>query len=214
MVWFTFKYLRLSPTGKYVWYDLPLDLWLKDYPYRRICMVWYTSGYLWLKDYPLPENMYGMIYLWISVTKRLPPTGEFLSKLITPGPFHLNILMDIKWINYRDWGILGRNHHHWITIRDHLKFDSNGRLVLDTYILIGDPHILIGDPHILIGNPHFSHCRPSYSHWRPQIFIKDPQIFVRNPQIFVEDENVGVSNERWSPIVLQRWWFLPRLGLG
>ena len=163
-------------------------------------MVWYTSGYLWLKDYPLPENMYGMIYLWISVTKRLPPTGEFLSKLITPGPFHLNILTDIKWINYRDWGILGRNHHHWITIRDHLKFDSNGRLVLDPYILIRDPH--------------YSHSRPSYSHWRPQIFIKDPQIFVRNPQIFVEDENVGVSNERWSPIVLQRWWFLPRLGLG
>ena len=165
--------------------------------------------------------MYGMIYLWISVTKRLPPTGEFLSKLITPGPFHLNILTDIKWINYRGWGSLRRNHHHWITIRDHLKLDSNGRLAGDHFILIGDPHILIGDPIfsletpiILIVDPHILIGDPQIFIKDPQIFIKDPQIFVRNPQIFVEDENVGVSNERWSPIVLQRWWFLPRLGLG
>ena len=36
---------------------------------------------------------------------------------------------------------------------------------------------------------------------------------VSNENIGVSNDNLGVSNERGSPIVLQWWWFLPRLQL-
>ena len=62
--------------------------------------------------------------------------------------------------------VLGRNHHHWITIGGPPFIrDPQGRLVGDPQrqILIKDPHIFIYDPYLKIGDLY--------------IFVGDPHIF-------------------------------------
>ena len=91
------------------------------------------------------------------------------------------------------------------------------RLVGDLHFL-GHPHSFIGDPHIFIGDPRFSFETPR---WSGGLQRKSG---VSNQSIGVFNENLRVFNEKWgysmriyrsptrpTPIVLQWWWYLPRL---
>ena len=72
--------------------------------------------------------------------------------------------------------------------------------------IIGDPMIvsLLQTPmEVSLETPWFSLETPDFR-WKPQIFDGDPRFSLETPDFR--------WNESRSPIVLQCWWFLPRLG--
>ena len=79
---------------------------------------------------------------------------------------------------------LGRNHHHWSTIKPPFIGNPHGRIVGDPHshwssqFFIEDPHIFIRDPKIFIGD-HKNFIG------QPHIFNGDPNIFIGDPQIFI-----------------------------
>ena len=74
--------------------------------------------------------------------------------------------------------------------------------------------------HVSLETPWSYHCRPPWKyHWRPwPWFSLETPDFRWRPQIFDGDPRFSLEtpdfrwNESRSPIVLQYWWFLPRLG--
>ena len=93
-------------------------------------------------------------------------------------------------------GILGKNRHHWNTIRDpydrvigEAKISSETpRFHIDSQIFIGATRFLLKTLDFSSENLNFSpetlhfHWRPPDFYWSPKLFIWDPRFEWRNPK--------------------------------
>ena len=128
--------------------------------------------------------------------------------------------------NVRVW----RNHHHWSTIEDPLSLetpmapDSQWRppdfhpiFSVETPFFHWRPQIFVGDPQflnpIILGETRIWGSPMKIWGTEIKIWVSPIKIWgVSNENMGISNEtSTGVSNEKGSPKVLQKWWFLPRL---